>query len=137
MHHYDIITDLASHDRSKEETSALAEGVDFTGDSLDGFTKVRRPLQLQHPSITWEGKIKDTFPGRTEASLFASSPRLTLESQFVFFRCDLKMGMNSLQDPLWLAVKKMVFCLPLHTHRKAEICFRYTETVAGSASEVY
>lgn len=45
MPRYDrLFTDLASHDRSKEETSPQAEGVDLTGDSLDGFTEVCRPL---------------------------------------------------------------------------------------------
>lgn len=48
-----LFTDLASHDRSKEESSAQAEGEDLTGDSLVGFPKVCRLLKFQRSSITW------------------------------------------------------------------------------------
>lgn len=47
-----LYTDLACHYRGKEEASTEAEGVDLTGDSLDGFTIVCRPPQFQHSPIT-------------------------------------------------------------------------------------
>lgn len=39
-------TDLARHHRCKEELSAQAKGEDLIGNSLEGFTVVRRPLQF-------------------------------------------------------------------------------------------
>lgn len=58
MPDYDQLnTDLARHYRSKEEASTQAEGVDLSGDSLNGFTIVCCPLQFQHSSITWKKKI--------------------------------------------------------------------------------
>lgn len=43
-HYAKLDTDLARHYRCKEELSTQAKGEDLIGDSLEGFTVVRRPL---------------------------------------------------------------------------------------------
>lgn len=62
-------TNLAGHYRDKEEASTTAKGVDFTGNSLDGFAIVSGFLQFQHSPITYniqaaykQTKLHDKMP---------------------------------------------------------------------------